>query len=72
MTIRTRVEKLEGNKQESLVVFLTVYETLSGQPEVARAIIVSGHGEVASVVRDAGESEADFKERIDAATNRIK
>ncbi len=72
MTIRTRIEKLEGNKQESLVVFLTVYETMSGQPEVARAIIVSGHGEVGSVVREAGESEADFKERITAATDRME
>lgn len=69
---RTRIEKLEGNRQLSVAVFLTFYETVSGQSELARALIVSGHGESALVERDAGESEADFQERIDAAAERLK
>lgn len=67
MNLKRRLDRLEGKGPEPVTVFLTQYDTPSGEPEVARAVIVFGQGQVASLERAAGESEAAFRDRIAAA-----
>lgn len=67
MTLRRRLDKLEGGRQAPVTVFLTAYDIEGGQPEITRAVVVCGAGRTICLDREAGESEEAFKARIAAA-----
>lgn len=66
MTLRRRLDKLEGGRQSALTVFLTAYDNESGDPEVARALVIYGTWRTVTLEREAGETEAAFRARIPA------
>lgn len=68
MTLKKRLDRLEGGGMENVTVFLTTFENGSGEAETWHALIVNGWGRTEHLSRGTGETEADFRARIDGVT----
>ncbi|CAN1520686.1 hypothetical protein MCELHM10_01088 [Paracoccaceae bacterium] len=68
--LRNRLERLEGKRGDPVTVFLTEYETHSGEPELWTALVFFGSGQTVRLDRASDESEPAFRLRIDAAKAR--
>ena len=66
MTLKKRLDRLEGGGKNDLVVFLTSYETESGEAQTRRAVIIKRPGHYRQLIRKTSESEAEFRARIEA------